>query len=367
MRILFITAFPPNKKTAGQNYTRQLLNDLGRYNKIDLIYWKYPDHNVDISDEVRILKAVEIKKFPLGPLVCSGIFPLFSKRYSRNIMKYLNNISHQYDLIYFDFSQVFYYAHKIRHSLKIGMAHDIIIQKYSRNRLLKYLLWWIKKSEATCLKSLTHVLTFSRKDSDLVMKDYGISSNTVSFYINSDILNIDVSKFSINNYYVMYGAWNRKENQESIHWLMKQRIHDRINIKIIGGGMPSSLIQRISQYSNMEYCGFIDDPYPIIAKSKGLIAPLFNGAGVKVKVVECLALGTPIIGSDVTFEGIDYVPFRNTGAMINLKDNDIDTSISVLDTISIEEKQNIRDYFMNNYNSSKFVDYLARISLIDSH
>lgn len=36
---------------------------------------------------------------------------------------------------------------------------------------------------------------------------------------------------------------------------------------------------------------------------------MFHGAGIKVKVVEALALGTPVLGSAVAWEGIDlYLP-----------------------------------------------------------
>lgn len=54
-RILFITAFPPNRLTAGQNYTRQLLNDLSSNYEIDLVYFKYKNHPIEINDKVNVL------------------------------------------------------------------------------------------------------------------------------------------------------------------------------------------------------------------------------------------------------------------------------------------------------------------------
>jgi len=33
--------------------------------------------------------------------------------------------------------------------------------------------------------------------------------------------------------------------------------------------------------------------------SKALISPLFTGAGIKVKVIEALACGIPVIGTDI--------------------------------------------------------------------
>ena len=45
IRILYITAFPPNQKTAGQDYSRRLILDLiKKGNVVDLIYVDYPKH-----------------------------------------------------------------------------------------------------------------------------------------------------------------------------------------------------------------------------------------------------------------------------------------------------------------------------------
>ena len=49
MKILFITAFPPNQKTAGQDYTRRLILDLvDKGNAISLFYTEYPNHLVEL-------------------------------------------------------------------------------------------------------------------------------------------------------------------------------------------------------------------------------------------------------------------------------------------------------------------------------
>ena len=53
LKILFITAFPPNTKTAGQNYSRQLLEDLSSDCDIEVCYWGYPEHNVELSEKIK--------------------------------------------------------------------------------------------------------------------------------------------------------------------------------------------------------------------------------------------------------------------------------------------------------------------------
>ena len=172
------------------------------------------------------------------------------------------------------------------------------------------------------------------------------------------ILNIDLEQVQIEDYYVMYGAWNRKENQESIEWILDNIRKESIRIKIIGGGLSEVLKNKIKNHTNIEYIGFVDNPYFEIAKSKGLLAPLFNGAGVKVKTIESLALGTPVIGTDITFEGIDNITFDGRSAFINISNTPFKQAIDQLNRINSNDKKTIRENFIGIYNSEKFIDRL---------
>lgn len=59
MTILFITAFPPSPKTAGQDYTRRFLDDLVRRgHSVSLVYASYPGHGMEMDGRVKILSCV---------------------------------------------------------------------------------------------------------------------------------------------------------------------------------------------------------------------------------------------------------------------------------------------------------------------
>ena len=60
--MLFITAFPPNRKTAGQNYSKELLSSLVGGFEIDLISFSYPNHTVEVNSKVNILKTFNVSK-----------------------------------------------------------------------------------------------------------------------------------------------------------------------------------------------------------------------------------------------------------------------------------------------------------------
>jgi hypothetical protein len=106
----------------------------------------------------------------------------------------------------------------------------------------------------------------------------------------------------------MFGSWGRAENYVMLEWLLNNEdnlIPNNRRVIVVGGGsIPLNIKDAIKGSSKITYVGYVDNPYPIISNAIAEIAPLSKGAGVKVKCVEALACGTPIIGTKVAFEGI---------------------------------------------------------------
>lgn len=362
-RILFITAFPPNSNTAGQAFTKRLLEDLANYFQVDLVYWGFKDHLPAVTKEIRIINTLNNNRLSaLKNTLRTFHFPLFSKRYNKSFSHWLKNHAEEYDALYFDFSQTFIYAHEISHPCKIAMCHDVISQKMARSKLLRLTNGWVGRSERTLLRSMNHIFTFSSKDTQIISSLYRLKSTPIAFYLDPKISEIDVKSVKTGNYHVMYGAWNREENLESLRWVIENLPDDQC-VKIIGGGMSPDMRETVSRKPNMELMGFVDNPYPIIAKAKSLIAPLFNGAGVKVKAIEALSLGIPVIGTDVTFEGlpelnVDYAfklspPYNNSQFAKHL---------DYLGSLSQSSRFAIHKSFMEEYsNRPQLIEILKEI------
>ncbi len=101
----------------------------------------------------------------------------------------------------------------------------------------------------------------------------------------------------------MFGNWKRADNYEGALWLLNglsDYINNPITVDIIGKLFPEEKIIR-SEKVTINVSGFVDNPYPIIAESKAMLCPLFSGAGIKVKVIESLACGTPVIGTEIAY------------------------------------------------------------------
>jgi glycosyltransferase involved in cell wall biosynthesis len=57
--------------------------------------------------------------------------------------------------------------------------------------------------------------------------------------------------------------------------------------------------------SNVALTGFVDDVRPLIARSWGSVVPLHTGGGTRLKILEAMALGTPVVATPKGAEGLD--------------------------------------------------------------
>jgi glycosyltransferase involved in cell wall biosynthesis len=84
-------------------------------------------------------------------------------------------------------------------------------------------------------------------------------------------------------------------------------------LKIIGGGEPRpELEDLIQKYSgSLEHAGFVADLAPILSNCCAMIVPLRFGTGVKLKVIDGLCYGVPIVSTRAGVDGVPVVPDRD--------------------------------------------------------
>jgi glycosyltransferase involved in cell wall biosynthesis len=58
----------------------------------------------------------------------------------------------------------------------------------------------------------------------------------------------------------------------------------------------------------VELTGYVDDIRPVVAGSSLAVIPLRIGGGTRLKVLEAMALGTPVVSTPKGIEGLDVQP-----------------------------------------------------------
>lgn len=363
-KILFVTAFVPGRTGAGENFSRQFINEISARNKVDLIYFKYQaDANyVSESGNVNVLRvfrnSFKIKFFNF--LMFPVIFPLFSVRFNIKRLHFIKKTvkKNNYDLVIFDFSQTFLFSNFISGVPVLLNCHDVIAQRYSRiySGIFEPI---VKLSEKFVLNNKNaQIFCLSEKDRVLLSDFYNLQAISTSIFLDKSVINSYPRQAG--QYFVFFANWNRPDNSEGLKWFLNNvypGLAEHLKFKIIGSGLDPSVVSRIVSCPGIEYMGFISNPYPVISDAMALISPLFTGAGIKVKVLESLACGTPVIGTKISMEGVSdeysrYLFPADDAVEFIQKVNNF--------SVDLEEKKGLKKLFLSSYRNNNISDWVNR-------
>jgi glycosyltransferase involved in cell wall biosynthesis len=109
---------------------------------------------------------------------------------------------------------------------------------------------------------------------------------------------------------LFFGAMNYYPNQDGLDYFVEQifpRIlarRPRTKLWVVGPAPDS--VKRL-QNGSIVVTGFVDRVEPYIDRAAAVVVPLRLGGGTRLKIVEAMAKGKPIISTHVGAEGIDVV------------------------------------------------------------
>ena len=82
-------------------------------------------------------------------------------------------------------------------------------------------------------------------------------------------------------------------------------------IHILGHNPPDELRQIAARSPRVTVTGFVDDIRPYFHRATAAICPVRDGGGTRIKVLDALAQGRPLVSTSIGCEGIDVVPDRD--------------------------------------------------------
>lgn len=88
--------------------------------------------------------------------------------------------------------------------------------------------------------------------------------------------------------------------------LLKERV-PASTLTIVGRNPPEWLLEAATADARISVPGFVDDVRPYLHASAAFLCPIRDGGGTKLKVLDCLASGTPLVADAIACEGIDVV------------------------------------------------------------
>ena len=186
----------------------------------------------------------------------------------------------------------------LSHRRRMEMPADLLHRQLNR---IKYRQ--LKKQEIACLSMCDLAILNNPKDEQLVREEGVEHTWYWTPYFQSML---EVKRQKANHDILFYGAMYREENWRSAVWFIENvfpRLADTdVRLCIIGHNPPEILQRYRSDRIVVE--GYVEDLTQYFAGSMCLVAPLVLGAGVKIKVIEGLSAGIPVLTNTIGIEGI---------------------------------------------------------------
>lgn len=178
--------------------------------------------------------------------------------------------------------------------------------KWPKKQLFAYLAKKLKQEEIAIWGEMDGIFSITPKVSQTIAKYVRTPLALVPFfvqlnkYIPTPNENKTLSFFHI-------GAMDWKPNLEGVSWFVntvwKQLQYDT-PFHLAGKGMSSSIFSS----PLVKEHGFVEDSHKFMNAHDVMIVPLLSGSGMRIKIIEAMALGKCIVSTSIGAEGIEFEP-----------------------------------------------------------
>ena len=374
MKVLYITSKPSYPcKDGGSVASASFLNCLLEVCKVKLFTISTQKHPFDTSNfpkEIVSNTNLETIKIDTNINAFEAFKYLFNSK-SYNLSRFDSKLIHarlnkilkeSYDCVILDSLYSALYIDTIRSNTKakvIIRTHNVeheIWEHYSSNNSNPIKKWYLaklasdlRKQEIQLLNQFDGVISISEEDTNkfkLIGIKTPIENLSIAVNINESKHNYDLTSL------FHLGSMNWAPNIEAVDSIIEllPSIRDdspELNFHIAGSHMNG-------KYANLESRGIIEDGFienisNYVTERGILVSPIKSGSGIRVKILEMMSLGIPIITTSLGSQGIH----AEGNLIIANTDNEIKKSIIQLrNDKNLREKLGINsiDYIRTHHN-----------------
>lgn len=228
----------------------------------------------------------------------------------------------QFDVIHADQLNMGQYALPFTEARKVLDLHNALWMLYKRlsettapTSPMKYILMrdWrlLKEYEGAMCQRFDAVTAVSDEDRDLLV-DAGADPDSITVIpiaIDTDE-QAQIDRQPAGPHIVHIGTMYWPPNIDGINWfldevypLVRQMVPD-VRCTLIGARPPASIVARGEADPSLTVTGYVDDPLPLLRASSMMMVPLLAGGGMRVKILNALSQGIPMVSTTVGCEGI---------------------------------------------------------------
>lgn len=170
----------------------------------------------------------------------------------------------------------------------------------------------IKKLEMQCINTYDVLIPITKFDADM----YNAMGNVKPYFVAptgvfTESLNpVESHKTPISLFHI--GGLDWAPNQQGLLWFVQHcwpQIFAEfpwLRFTVAGRNAPDSFIKKI-QVPGVLFVGEVDDARQFMQENTIMVVPLLAGSGMRIKIIEGLALGKAIVSTSIGAEGIPAV------------------------------------------------------------
>jgi glycosyltransferase involved in cell wall biosynthesis len=229
--------------------------------------------------------------------------------------------SGNYDVVHADQLNMGQYALPFTNSRKVLDLHNALWVLYKRlsetlpfTKPMKYILMrdWrlLKRYEGEMCRIFDAVTAVSNEDRNSLREAGARDEITViPIAIDTDE-QAQISRQPKGPHIVHIGTMYWPPNIDGINWFLDEiypRVKQQVpNVRctLIGARPPISIVERTQTDASLTVTGYVDDPLPYLTDSSMMVIPLRAGGGMRVKILNALSQGIPMVSTTVGCEGI---------------------------------------------------------------
>jgi len=217
------------------------------------------------------------------------------------------------------------YALRVRGARRVLDAHNALWLLYKRLAATmapgprKWLLerdWRLMKVyEGRMVRAFEAILAVSEEDRQALLDAAGVDReiSVIPIAIDTDEV-LPVARRAGVDHILHVGTMYWPPNIDGIWWFLREVYplirseRPSVVLDIVGSRPPAELRELGARDSAVNVTGYVDDPIPYSERAAAFIVPLRAGGGMRVKILNALAQGMPIVSTTLGAEGIAVTP-----------------------------------------------------------
>ncbi len=234
-----------------------------------------------------------------------------------------------YDVVHIDHLQMAQYVLPRRSPVKLVLDHhnveSQIIQRVSQTtpsraqRLYAAHEWpKLERYELEVCRQMDRVLVVSNEDAATLRRLAPDLKNLTVVPIGVDLDHYQPApRFPNPRTLLSIGTMYWPPNVDSMVWFyesayaqIKAAVPD-VRLSIVGADPVEKILRLAKDDPSVTVPGYVDDDRTVVADCAGFIVPLQSGSGMRVKILNAMAMALPVVSTTVGAEGILAVPGRD--------------------------------------------------------